>query len=459
MKNTIKRITAATLALGFLASNFAMGGGIAYATGETGSMAGAGANISFNKTGDDVYYRSSWDNTAEDIVNSNRDHFTSIVNNYLQNFQSDYNNTKTIFDEAEQARYDADNTYEIKQYPTFEELYTVADYSGLFSATGGEYKYATIDSHMDTETWEQIYHMTATITPRVVDGMLFMTTNTSFDYTEYTIDEKETIDTVSVSVSAPVAGTTVGKVQKHNDEWDYDYFVQNPEPTITLGDSNKYGFEVKAYIINGQSDEWFEGTFEEGQDYYIEIALAPKAGYEFVDTEEDINLTVNGVEEWTLVSRGVYSILGVAKVKAVSSSSDEYTYIDGANQSYTSGTASFRINADYSLFEVGGSVYVDDELVDPENYTSESGSTIITFTEAYMSSLSAGSHTLRVVFNNGVSSTTKFTVVKTPNTGTAPALTGEGTIADNSIVSTVATIMVAMAGAFVVSKRFNSQEA
>ena len=100
-----------------------------------------------------------------------------------------------------------------------------------------------------------------------------------------------------------------------------------------------------------------------------------------------------------------------------------YEYIEGANQTYTIGEdgATFRINADYSLFENGGKVYVDDTLVSSDNYTSKTGSTIITFTKKYMSSLSEGEHTLKVAFNNGGSATTKFTVAKADTTTTTKA--------------------------------------
>ena len=111
-------------------------------------------------------------------------------------------------------------------------------------------------------------------------------------------------------------------------------------------------------------------------------------------------------------------------IKVVNTSADvtmpAYEYIDDtANQTYTINqdeTLTFRINADYSLFENGGKVYVDDTLVSSDNYTSKSGSTIITFTKDYMSSLSEGEHTLKVAFNNGGSATTKFTVAKADTT-------------------------------------------
>lgn len=90
-----------------------------------------------------------------------------------------------------------------------------------------------------------------------------------------------------------------------------------------------------------------------------------------------------------------------------------YIYELGAGLKYTisdNAEAKFKINADYSLFEDGGEVYVDDNLVDSSKYTSESGSTVITFTKDFMDSLTTGNHTLQVLFNNGGRATTTFTV-------------------------------------------------
>lgn len=101
---------------------------------------------------------------------------------------------------------------------------------------------------------------------------------------------------------------------------------------------------------------------------------------------------------------------------------DDYKYIEGENQTYTinkSDKMTFRINADYSLFENGGKVFIDDVLVDSKNYTSLSGSTIITFNKEYVDTLKLGEHTLKVVFNNSVETSTKFTIneeVKNPKT-------------------------------------------
>lgn len=91
----------------------------------------------------------------------------------------------------------------------------------------------------------------------------------------------------------------------------------------------------------------------------------------------------------------------------------EYKVIEGADQTYTidqNTEARFRINADYSLFDK--KVYVDDILVDSANYTSESGSTIITFSKEYIDILAIGQHTLKVAFTDGGEAKTTFTIAR-----------------------------------------------
>ena len=102
-----------------------------------------------------------------------------------------------------------------------------------------------------------------------------------------------------------------------------------------------------------------------------------------------------------------------------------YEVTEGANQKYTitkNNEAKFKINADFRLFD-DGKVYVDNELVDPENYTAESGSTIITLKKEFVDTLSVGEHTLKVLFNDGGEAITTFNVARVtvptdnPNTG------------------------------------------
>lgn len=114
----------------------------------------------------------------------------------------------------------------------------------------------------------------------------------------------------------------------------------------------------------------------------------------------------------------------------------EYKFIEGANQIYTidksngeSQNAIFRIDAEYSLFENGGKVYIDNVLVDSKYYTSKSGSTIITLSKEYGDTLSVGEHTIKVVFNDGGEATTKFEVkAKEVNNENSENITNSQTI-------------------------------
>ena len=89
----------------------------------------------------------------------------------------------------------------------------------------------------------------------------------------------------------------------------------------------------------------------------------------------------------------------------------EYKFIEGTNQTYTidkSKNATFRVDADYSLFT--NKVYIDNELVDSTNYDSKSGSTIITLKDEYLKTLSVGEHELKVTFSDNGEAITKFTI-------------------------------------------------
>ena len=91
--------------------------------------------------------------------------------------------------------------------------------------------------------------------------------------------------------------------------------------------------------------------------------------------------------------------------------SKEYKVVEGANQIYTideSKNATFRIDADYSLFT--NKVYVDNKLVASANYDSKSGSTVITLKDEYLKTLSIGENTLKVAFSDNGEAITKFTI-------------------------------------------------
>ena len=89
--------------------------------------------------------------------------------------------------------------------------------------------------------------------------------------------------------------------------------------------------------------------------------------------------------------------------------SPEYRIIDGANSSWTQntdGTVVIRGDGEFIRFHA---VKVDGKVIDRTNYDAKEGSTIITLKAEYLKTLSTGSHTFAIVWNNGIAGT-NFTV-------------------------------------------------
>ena len=257
-----------------------------------------------------------------------------------------------------------------------------------------------------------------------VDILTFGMEATTVIYTRVdvtTSSEKTPVTSADVTLTAPKVGDKVEKVTKNDGYGDYE--AQSLNPTVT---TTTEGISVYAYWVSGLEDlseEPFYGTFEEDNYYYALIDFEAEEGYELPATFPD-GIKINGAkpDEIFAVYGGVYTHC-IAKIKA-SSVLPTYEVTEGSNLNYVlnqDDTATFRIDADYSLFENGGVVYVDDNLVDKDNYTSKSGSTIIAFTKDYMNTLSAGNHTLKVVFNNGGTAEATFTILEkaeaNPKTG------------------------------------------
>ena len=80
--------------------------------------------------------------------------------------------------------------------------------------------------------------------------------------------------------------------------------------------------------------------------------------------------------------------------------------IEGENQTVKAGEKKdlvFRSNAEFADFI---EVRIDGKTLDSKNYTAKEGSTIITLKADYVSSLSAGTHTIGIVSDGGIAETT-----------------------------------------------------
>lgn len=260
------------------------------------------------------------------------------------------------------------------------------------------------------------------------------------------------ITTMNVTIKAPIIGTTVET--KNVNMGNMGYLTQTILPTIELESGANYvvgdTYYISAFPSENPSgyDEMFVGTFEEGKTYYVEVYITPKEGFMF---DPGIKVTINGAESYEMSDfNGPNQVMFYAKVKPVKeeSKTEEKTeennskVLNGGNQEFTpSATAKlqFRFDIPFNEFKESGKVYIDGKLVDSANYTLSEGSTIVTFTSNYSSSLAAGNHTIRMVSaNNDVS--TDFKVVTNPKTS-------------DNIMSYVLLILTSICGLYVISKK------
>ena len=158
----------------------------------------------------------------------------------------------------------------------------------------------------------------------------------------------------------------------------------------------------------------------------VTITITPDFGYTLS------SITVNGVDYTGSVDVNTLTIVARTSDLEIVATFVPITYevVEGAEQVYIineDSEAKFKINANYELFDNSGAVYVDNILVDPENYTSWDGSTYIQLTKEYVDALTAGTHTLKVVFNNGGTATTTFTIEN-------PNVVDEGDDSDDNLI-------------------------
>lgn len=107
----------------------------------------------------------------------------------------------------------------------------------------------------------------------------------------------------------------------------------------------------------------------------------------------------------------------------------DYDILDGANSKWTQdsdGNISVRGSGEFSKF-VG--VKVDGKSVDEKYYTVKEGSTIVTLKPEYLNTLTAGKHTLEIVWTDGTADTTFTVDAKPANTDTKSPQTGDSSIA------------------------------
>ncbi|MBR3116203.1 hypothetical protein IKF30_03175 [Candidatus Saccharibacteria bacterium] len=164
--------------------------------------------------------------------------------------------------------------------------------------------------------------------------------------------------------------------------------------------------EITTAIFAGGEVMTPGGTALEGDE--ISWTITPDEGYELW------RFSINTEDKTSEVSDGQFTMTaGTEDIMAIVYFRRLYQFIDSMGQTHVrgvDGTAEFEIDADYELFEDGGRVFVDGELLDEENYRAWSGSTMIELSADYLNSLTIGEHTLAVEFDDGGIARTTFVI-------------------------------------------------
>lgn len=178
------------------------------------------------------------------------------------------------------------------------------------------------------------------------------------------------------------------------------------------------GVDAASIVFNGASGKTTDLTRTTGEWWY-----AANKWYDHKPTAEEIE----------------------ADSKDDSTNKDDSTLkiLDGADGKYDK-TGTYAIRIDEAMDKLV-EVLVDDKVVDKANYIVTSGSTIITFTEAYLATLSDGKHNVTIKFTTGLAKTTLEISTKT-----AGDVDGGDSIPTGLIVSMVMCAAVAI---LVVKKR------
>ena len=142
---------------------------------------------------------------------------------------------------------------------------------------------------------------------------------------EVDVDDKVVIKNMKITVTPPKPGDKVNLVDVQEEEFSYKEPDKLPE--VKTSDSG-YEIESAHYVkgtCSGESsdcEKLFEGTFEDGKDYYVMIYVNSKAGYKFTLNSLN-NIKINGaapVEVFNVYSdiTGTTRTMFIAKVKATS---------------------------------------------------------------------------------------------------------------------------------------------
>ncbi len=166
------------------------------------------------------------------------------------------------------------------------------------------------------------------------------------------------------------------------------------------------------------------------------FAISVDSGY-VIDTlkVDGVAVTANG-NSYTFGSVNADHTIEVTFKQEAGSAVAVYQILNGADSSWTSGSsAGLTIRGDGAFSKFTG-VKVDGNLLDRSNYTAEEGSTIITLKADYLNTLSAGNHTVEILWTDGLA-VTAFTINAKVSGDVTGTTNNNGTVSGENIGNAV----------------------
>lgn len=196
--------------------------------------------------------------------------------------------------------------------------------------------------------------------------------------------------------------TVFSKCSGNEEDWSYTLEIEAEE-----------GYELVAPTMDIMSGDYEDGTV-----------------IKFNNTNIRHNYFQNGAPHYFIFNDGIITIsldFKCGDADAAVEEPEEYTYevLEGENPTYTidekdnTKEVSIRINGDYSLLD---QVIINGDVLERDkDYTAREGSTIITLTDEYLSSLDAGDYQIEVSFTNQEVVTTSLRVEEKQENTSNPA--------------------------------------
>ena len=318
---------------------------------------------------------------------------------------------------------DGTTTYKLTSSPTFEEVTADATYTYVYTASSSDEEGGGGGGGSDAKKYS------GTIMGNFYEN-----------------DGKTAIGTRQVGSFSQAAGTTVsapavdgytafGTTTYKVTATDGQTATFNYKRNSSSSSSSTKKFKVTVY------DEFYDqtmtkkietktrqtDTYAQGDTYSYE----PKtySGYEFV-TAENQSGTVNQDRTVTFKYKAT-----TGSTKTVTNS--KYTITAGANQKVPSNVGTVKITCDGPLDKIVA-IKVDGVALAQNQFTVESGSTILTLTASYVASLSAGDHVVRFEYTDGWAETLLTITGKTTTTVTYK-VSSDGSISSGHTKDTTPT--------------------